>query len=53
MDIQIDETGNGIITMYQFIGNINDTKVGGLETLLNYMDENFFSKVDPAVNEHR
>ena len=38
--------------MYQFIGDINDTKVGGLESLLNYMNENFFSKDDPAVNEH-
>ena len=38
--------------MYQFIGDINDTKVGGLEPLLNYMNENFFSKDDPAINEH-
>ena len=32
-----DETGNNIITMYQFVGEISDTKVGGLESLLNYM----------------
>ena len=51
-DIQIDETGNTIFTMYQFIGEINDTKVGGLEPLLSYMNENFFSKDDPAINEH-
>ena len=51
-DIQIDETGNVITTMYQFIGDINDTKVGGLESLLNYMNENFFSKDDPAINKH-
>ena len=38
--------------MYQFIGDINDTKVGGLESLLNYMNENFFSKDDPAINGH-
>ena len=38
--------------MYQFIGDINDTKVGGLESLLNYMNGNFFSKDEPAVNEH-
>ena len=38
--------------MCQFIGDTNDTKVGGLESLLNYMNENFFSKDDPAVNEH-
>ena len=49
--IQIDETGNGIITMYQFIGDINDTKVGGLESLLNW-DGNCFGKDDPAINEH-
>ena len=28
------------------------TKVGGLESLLNYMDENFSSKDDPAIHEH-
>ena len=51
-DVKIDELGNNIITMYQFIGHINDTKVGGLESLLNYMNENFFSKDEPAINEH-
>ena len=38
--------------MYQFIGDINDDKIGGLESLLNYMNENCFSKDDPAINEH-
>ena len=51
-DIQIDELGDNIITMYQFIGDINDTKVPGLESLLAYMGENFFTKDEPAVNEH-
>ena len=51
-EVQLDELGDNIITMYQFIGEINDTKVGGLESLLNYMNENFFSKDEPAVNEH-
>ena len=37
--------------MYQFIGDINDN-AGGLESLLNYMNKNFFSKDDPAINEH-
>ena len=27
----IDELGNNVISMYQFVGDINDTKVGGLE----------------------
>ena len=26
-DVIIDELGNNVITMYQFIGDINDTKV--------------------------
>ena len=52
IDVQTDELGYNIITMYQFIGDINDTKVGGLESLFNYMNENFFSKDEPAVNEH-
>ena len=50
-DVVIDELGN-IIQMYQFVGDIDDTKVGGLESLLNYMNENFFSKDNPAVNSH-
>ena len=48
----IDEIGNNAITMYQFTGDINDEKVAGLESLLNYMNENFFSKDEPAINEH-
>ena len=51
-DVQIDELGTNVITMYQFIGDINDTKIGGLESLLNYMTENFYTKDDPAINEH-
>ena len=52
IDVQIDELGGNTITMYQFIGYINDTKVGGLESLLNYMNEISSSKDDPAVKEH-
>ena len=36
----------------QFIGDINDERVPGLESILNYINENFFNKTDPAVNEH-
>ena len=35
----IGELGNNVISMYQFIGDSNDTKVGGLESLLNCMNE--------------
>ena len=38
--------------MYQFIGDISDTKVPGLESLLTFMSEALFSKDDEAVNEH-
>ena len=51
-DVQIDELGDSIIQIYQFTGTINDTRVAGLESLLNYINENFFSKDEPAVNEH-
>jgi len=51
-DVPINELGNNVITMYQFIGDINDEKVAGLESLLNYMNDNFFTKDDPAINEH-
>ena len=50
-DVPIDENGN-VIQMYQFFGDINDTKVAGLESILNHMNENFSSKDEPAVNEH-
>ena len=32
-DVIIDETGNDVITMYQFIGDINDSKIPGLESV--------------------
>ena len=45
-DVQLNELGDNIITMYQFIGPIHDTKVGGLESLSNYMNENFLAKMN-------
>ena len=36
IEAQIDDLGNNIFIMYQFIGDINDTKVLGLEPLLNF-----------------
>jgi len=51
VDVQLNELGP-ITQMYQFIGGINDNRVPGLESILNYIDENFFNKADPAVNEH-
>ena len=50
-DIQIYKNCN-VIQMYQFLGYINDTNVAGLESILNYINDNIFSKADPAVNEH-
>ena len=48
--VQIDELGNDTTQMYQLIGIINDEKVGCLESLLNYVNEELFSKDDPAIN---
>ena len=42
-DVPIDENGN-VIQMYQFLGDINDTKVVGLESILNYINDNFLVK---------
>ena len=42
IDVQIDENGDNAFTMYQFVGDINDNKVPGLENVLNYMNEIFF-----------
>ena len=44
--------GDNIITTYHFIGDIDDTKGPGLESLITYVNENSFSIDDPAVNEH-
>ena len=34
------------------MGDINDSKAGGLGSLLNYMNENFFTKDDPTIDIH-
>ena len=47
IEVQMDESGNDINQLYQFIGIIIDEKkVPGLESILNYMNENLFSKGD-------
>ena len=43
--VVIDELGNDVITMYQVIGDINDEKVAGLESLLNHLNDNFLPKM--------
>ena len=50
VDVQLNEFT--VTQMYQFIGEINDNRVPGLESILNYIDENFFNKTDPAVNNY-
>ena len=52
IDVQTDELGNNMITVYQVIGAINDEEVPGLASILNNMNDNFFSKDDQAINEH-
>ena len=52
IDVHIDELGNNIIQMYQLIGIINDERVPGLENIFNYINENCFSKDEPAINAH-
>ena len=42
-DLPIDENGN-VVQMYQFLGDINDTKVAGLESILNYINDNLLVK---------
>ena len=52
IDAQIDELGNKIVQMYQFICIVSGEKVLGLDSIWKYMHESFFSKGDPAINEH-
>ena len=42
IEVQIDELSNSTTQVYQLIGIINDEQVGGLESLLHYMNEHFF-----------
>ena len=39
--------------MYQFVGDINDKQVSGLEPILNYVNGNLYTKGDYAINQHR
>ena len=41
VDVQLNGFGP-VIQMYQFIGDINDKRVPGLESILNYIDEILF-----------
>ena len=52
IDAQLHEISSDIIQMYHCIGIIGDEKVLGLGSILKYMNENSFSKDDPAINEH-
>ena len=45
-DVQIDELGDNIIQLYQLTGIIDDTKVAGLGSLLNYINENYLVKTN-------
>ena len=40
------------MTMYQLTGAINDSKAPGLESNVNFMNDYFDSKGEPAINEH-
>ena len=44
VDVQINELGNGVIQLYQFVRDINDKRVPGLESVLNYINGNFLVK---------
>ena len=47
--VQINEIGNNVIQLYQFVGDINDKRNPGLESILNCINESL-NKADPAVN---
>ena len=42
-DVQLNDLGP-VTQMYQFIGDINDERAPGLESILNYINENFLIK---------
>ena len=52
VDVQINEICNNVIQLYQFVGEINDKRIPGLESILNCINESCLNKADPAVNGH-
>ena len=42
IEVQIDELGNNTTRMYQLTVTINYENVGGLESVLSYMNEDLF-----------
>ena len=49
-DVLIPIGGGLFITQQEFTGDINDTRVPGLESILDYINTNFYDKTDPAIN---
>ena len=47
IDVQINQLGNNIITMYQVIDVISDDKVPGLASIFIYINENLLAKMTP------
>ena len=43
VDVHLNDLGP-VVQMYEFIGDINDERVRGLESVLNYINENFLIK---------
>ena len=41
IDVRLNDLGP-VVQMYQFIGDIKDERVPGLESILNYINENVF-----------
>ena len=51
VEIQIDDLGNNVITMCEFVGDINDNKALGLDIILNCINDALFAKHEGAVNQ--
>ena len=52
VEIQIDELGNNVTAIYEFVGDMDDNKAPGLERIFNYISDNFFARNEGAGNQH-
>jgi len=51
-DVSIPLGGGLFFTQKEFIGDINNDRVPGLEALLDYLNANYYDRNDPAINNN-
>ena len=45
-----DIGGGQTVVLKEFVGEISNTRVPGLQAILDYLQQNYYDKLDPAIN---